>query len=82
MNGFISNVEQLDRDLTKGGFEIGGFGGGGGGGGGGGVGLIPQLRLSALPPKPQLRQYNLIGDQQISSSDDDDDYDDVYEYDD
>jgi hypothetical protein len=80
MNGFISNVEQLDRDLTKGGFEIGGFGGGGGGGGG--VGLIPQLRLSALPPKPQLRQYNLIGDQQISSSDDDDDYDDVYEYDD
>ena len=30
---------------------------------------IPKLRLSALAPKPILRSYNLIGDAQISSSD-------------
>ena len=37
-----------------------------------GGGVIPQLRLSALPPKPILRQYNLLGDDDmaISSSDD------------
>lgn len=32
---------------------------------------IPPLRLSALAPKPILRSYNLIGDTQISSSDED-----------
>ena len=69
MNGFISNVEQLDQALTK--------------GGGGGGGFVPQLRLSALPPKPQLRSYNLLGDdgQTISSSDDDSDVETYYDSD-
>jgi hypothetical protein len=49
----------------------------------GASGFVPQLRLSALPPKPQLRSYNLLGDDgQTISSSDEDDYDvDTY-YDD
>ena len=51
----ISNVEQLDRELTN-----------------SPVGFVPQLRMSALPPRPVLRSYNLLDDTTISSSDDDD----------
>ena len=42
---------------------------------------IPKLRLSALAPKPILRSYNLIGDAQISSSDDDLSGEDIVPYD-
>jgi hypothetical protein len=42
---------------------------------------IPKLRLSALAPKPILRSYNLIGDAQISSSDEDLSDEDVVAYD-
>lgn len=42
---------------------------------------IPKLRLSALAPKPILRSYNLIGETQISSSDEDLSEEDVVAYD-
>ena len=67
MNQVISNVQKLDQQLTFG-SSLGG-------------GMIPQLRLSALPPKPILRQYNLLADDDmiISSSDDDMDSDEYVE---
>ena len=37
------------------------------------VGFVPNLRMSALPPKPILRSYNLGQDDQVISSSDDSD---------